>query len=220
MAETQPTDPRPSDTPTERTSLLGSSNAGAAQPVAPVTRQSRLGLPKYLLFPVLIFLLGSGVDYYDGSIFSTGFGSIGALYKQQNHAAWLTIVYTTIFAVAQPLYSIASRCINWTILLSIAFLVFALGQWIASLTEPPDPKRAPPETRFVILVPLLFARAVTAVGACAMVYVPNLVFNGTSNLVAKHLTDCQQWLSLQGIGQYGKLSRHFLSSWLNFSVGE
>jgi hypothetical protein len=91
MAETQPTDPRPSDTPTERTSLLGSSNAGAAQPVAPVTRQSRLGLPKYLLFPVLIFLLGSGVDYYDGSIFSTGFGSIGALYKQQNHAAWLTL---------------------------------------------------------------------------------------------------------------------------------
>jgi hypothetical protein len=180
MADNQATNDNASASPGERDLLLGDGPSRTVQTKAATGHQPWVCMPTCGWIPAVIFMFGSSADFCDGSSFGAGFKDIGGLYGQSKHAAWLLVAYQTTFMMAQPWYSVASTRYSWTGPLLIAYLLFAVGLLIGAFTGPPDTKG----DSIRDIVPLLISRAVTAWGACAMVYVPNLVFNSRSDPAA------------------------------------
>ncbi|EXJ65803.1 uncharacterized protein A1O5_11044 [Cladophialophora psammophila CBS 110553] len=128
-----------------------------------ITVQSSLGLPSHLWFPASIFLLGIAADYCEGAFFTAAYTKISSEFQEEYNGALLKICYSTVTAVMRPLWSILSNHLGWHWPLVATFVFFICGMAYGSVGTS--------------MTDIMIARAVTAVGASGMVFIPNLVFN-------------------------------------------
>ncbi|KIW92995.1 uncharacterized protein Z519_06844 [Cladophialophora bantiana CBS 173.52] len=128
-----------------------------------ITVQSSLGLPSHLWFPASIFLLGIAADYCEGAFFTAAYTKISSEFQEEYNGALLKICYSTATAVMRPLWSILSNHLDWHWPLVATFVFFICGMAYGSVGTS--------------MTDIMIARAVTAIGASGMVFIPNLVFN-------------------------------------------
>ncbi|RMZ76726.1 hypothetical protein DV737_g4693, partial [Chaetothyriales sp. CBS 132003] len=155
--------------PSNETTVLLPQDAAHSPPV----ERRFLGIPADLC---------SMACYCEGTFFTAGYTKIGSIFKEQHNAVWLKLVSSITTSVAYPMasgshsnrlssslipaqYSHIAMSDSWEWLLTSCYLIFAGGLFLSALSPS--------------FFTLLMARLLTSVGTAGMVYIPNLVFNGT-----------------------------------------